>query len=376
MMRSRPSRRRCCTGERNDIEMQQGYESLGELTAAESLPSFPTIFHKGSFTLSIYVLHRPELRCRKYQIILPNHIRMASPTAPPKSILKKTNYPATSSNPTTKPATKAREDRNRELAFYHANVIQHRKEVELDILLSMETLIDYPLSRSPPYSACNPSPTDASSFKTLLRPFQPSDYDDLITERNINEHCGYTLCPKPRVKDVNGGRYRLLGKTGKAKDFRIVERKETEMWCSEECARRALYVKVQLSESPAWEREANENVRIDLLDEPKEGVDGVVEGLEQLHLNAQGAGMGQDAQDLALERGDISSQARKGLVDVIIQEKDVVGPAQAPTLDEPDLSGRLDTLHLNLEGHTSTFGSRRERRHDEELEDQDTDWRM
>jgi hypothetical protein len=292
---------------------------------------------------------------------------------PLKSILKKTSYPAT---------TAAKPDRDREVALYHASLIQERKDVELTILLSTETLIDYPLAKSP-YNASNPSPSDAQTFKDLLRPFQPSDYDALILERNINEHCGYTLCPNPRVKDGAAGTYRLIGKNGKAKDFRVVEKGEVEKWCSEACAKRALYVRVQLSESPAWERTAEEyGVKIDLLDEPKSEDASVVEGVQNLKLGGA-EDRKQGAANLALERGDTGFAAKNGLVDVKIQEKDVQRPAAAPSLDDEDLSEKLDTLHLTLEGHTSSFGSRRERRHHEELAgveredgDEDTDWKL
>ncbi|KAE9371248.1 hypothetical protein N431DRAFT_425919 [Stipitochalara longipes BDJ] len=288
----------------------------------------------------------------------------------PKSILKKASYPAT---------TSSKEDRDREVALYHANLIQQRKDIELNILLSTETLIDYPLAKAP-YDASNPSSADAKEFKRLLRPFQPTDYDELIYERNINEKCGYTLCPNPRVKDGSGGKYRIIGTNGKAKDFKVVEKEELEKWCSEACAKRALYVRVQLSESPAWEREAaGSTVNIDLLDEPK-SVDGVVaESLGKMSLGGKEdkEDKQHDAADLALERGDTGMAAKHGLVDVKIQENEVRRPAQAPSLD--DLNGRLDTMHLTLEGHTPEFGSRRERRHAEELEDDDypdTDWRM
>jgi hypothetical protein len=284
----------------------------------------------------------------------------------PRSILKKASYPAT---------TSSKEDRDREVALYHANLIQQRKDIELNILFSTETLIDYPLAKSP-YNASNPSPTDAKEFKQFLRPFQPTDYDELIHERNINEKCGYTLCPNARVKDGSGGKYRILGTNGKAKDFRVVEKEELEKWCSEACAKRALYVRVQLSESPAWERDAaGSTVNIDLLDEPKFAEGAIAEGLEKMNLEGDKAVKQQDVADLALERGDTGLAAKNGLVDVNIQEKEVQRPAQAPSLD--DLSGRLDTMHLTLEGHTPEFGSRRQRRHTEDLvngEDPDTDW--
>jgi RNA polymerase II-associated protein 2 len=286
-------------------------------------------------------------------------------TTKPKSILKKPSYPATGTS---------KEVRDREIALYHANLIQQRKDIEYEILLSTETLIDFPLVTAP-YDASNPSPSDANAFKNLLRPFQPSDYDALIVERNINEHCGYTLCPNKRLKESGGGKYRILGMSGKAKDFRVVEKEELEKWCSEACARRALYVRVQLSENPAWERESLQN--IDLLDEPKSGERAVLDGIQKLHLGGnEELGDEQDAVDLALERGDKGRAAKDGLVDVTIQEKRIKRPAEAPSLETAELSGQLDNMHLTLEGHTPSFGKDNNGVENDEDEDQDMDWKL
>ncbi|KAK0112726.1 hypothetical protein ONS95_014462 [Cadophora gregata] len=319
-----------------------------------------------------------------------------------KSILKKyPSYPPTTSPsqpsstppPPPPPESKTFEERNREIALYHAQLIQQRKDTELEILLSTETLIDYPLSRPPIYTASSPSPTDTRTFKKLLAPFTTSDYDALIEERNINEHCGYTLCPNERVRERGGGTYRLLGMSGKAKDFRVVRKEELEKWCSEGCARRALYVRVQLSETPAWERGVSASVgrsRIDLLDEPKSEEDTVMEGIERLDLdgdrdrNGEGSQKkGREESDLALERGDRGMGSKGGLVDVKVLERDVTRKAEPPTLGEEDLSGRLE--HLALEGYTSKFEDQRktllerERETDDDEMDEDeedTDWKL
>ncbi len=276
---------------------------------------------------------------------------------PPKSILKKPTYPATSSS---------KAERDRDVAFYHANIIQQRKEVELQILLNTETLIDYPLAKFP-YSASNPSPEDTNTFKELLRHFQPSDYDAMILERNINEHCGFALCPNARVKDGSGGRFRLVGMNGKAKDFRILESWELEKWCSEACAKRAMYVRVQLSERPAWERGDETAAYIDLLDEPKSADDMVFEGLNNLSLAADEADRKGNA-NLALERGDTKGFAAKnGLVGVKIQENTVQRPAEPPSLGG-DLSERLETMHLSVEGYTSTFTAQKTRSQDSDMD--------
>lgn len=310
---------------------------------------------------------------------------MAATKQPPKSILKKTSYPATTAPASATPAYKTKEERDRETALYHANLIQQRKDIELEILFSTEALIDYPLERSG-YDASNPSPTDAKTFKELLRPFQPDDYDALIVERNINDHCGYTLCPKPRVRETGGGKFRILGMNGKAKDFRVVDKEELEKWCSPACAKRALYVRVQLSETAAWERGAVESsINIDLLDEPKSEDTAMAERMEQMDLGVDSAASRKDNANLALERGDKALAARNSLMDIKIQEKEVTKPPQPPSMDH-DLSGRLDSMHLTLEGHTSTFENRKQRRHKEELDtnmdgedddsEEDTDWQI
>lgn len=262
---------------------------------------------------------------------------------PLRSILKKSNVAL--SKPT-------KEDHDRELALYHANLIQQRKDIELEILLSTERLIDFPLSINS--TAANPAPSDVSLFKTLLQLFQPSDYDCLIQERNINEHCGYTLCSNPRAKDGSKGKYRILGKTGKAKDFRVVEREELEKWCSEDCARRAMYVKVQLSERPAWERAASTR-QIELMDEQKTDEEireaQLAEDLEKLDL-----GRGAQNAQLAFERGDTGAAGTNGLVDVLIKEKAVTGAVEAPSLYQDDLEGKLADMHLSLEGYIPKLG--------------------
>lgn len=296
---------------------------------------------------------------------------MATPPTPKSILKKKTAYPATTSSPSSKA------DRDRETALYHATILKARKEIELNILLSTETLLDYPTSSS--QSADNPSAEDAKTFKELLKPFQPSDYDALILERNISDLCGYALCPKPNRKDKAGGKFRVIGQSGKAEHFKIVDKAELEKWCSEACARRALYIRVQLSETPPWEREAVEShVKIDLLDEPKSADAAVAEDLD---LNDKGFRENQKGRaDLAMERGDQGFASRNGLVDVKILERQVQRQPEAPSLEEGELSGQLSNMHLSLEGHTPSFDARKKLGHgdddDDDDDDGDGDWKM
>jgi hypothetical protein len=156
----------------------------------------------------------------------------------PKSILQP---PGTSSG---KPRPSPAEARR--IALTHASTLQIRKALELSVLDSLTYLLDLP-SASPPPAASAPSKEDIALFKHHLRYFTPADYDSLLTERNIADCCGYVLCPQPPKRAAVKSRYTRLGS-------KWVPREETERFCSPECARRALWIRVQLSEEPAWTR--------------------------------------------------------------------------------------------------------------------------
>ncbi|POS82817.1 hypothetical protein EPUL_003904 [Erysiphe pulchra] len=259
-----------------------------------------------------------------------------------KSILKKKNYPDFAN----------KSDRNREIAIYHASIIQQRKNFELEILFSIETLIDYPLA-PPPADASNPSPTDILKFRDLIQSFQPSDYDSLIEERNINERCGYALCPNPRHREKGSGKFRLLGTSGKAKDFRVVEKEILEKWCSQTCALRAMYVKTQLSHLPAWDRGiAKERTYVDLLVGPTAKELNIHNHSTNATFIFDQSARTQDICLLASEREDHSFKNEKSPALFEIKERQINKPVLPPHLhgDTDD-----NTLHLNLEGHRTNI---------------------
>lgn len=274
----------------------------------------------------------------------------------PKSILKK---PSAQRNNDERTLEQMKADRHLEVALYHANIIQKRKNVELEILLSTEKLLDSP-------SSPEPSAHDIALFKKLIRPFQPADYDCLIEERNICKKCGYALCARPNRRDNGKGGLRILGNgRGKANEFKVITKAEAEKWCSEECARRALYIRVQLNEQPAWERIA---VQDDVGLRGEEELDAafkedIADILSKLNLDNEGddgskAGalsMGKNAADLALERGEggaASTMSNMSLANITIREKEVTS-ADAPSVDEID--GEFENLHITLEGHIPQF---------------------
>ncbi|KAF5018581.1 hypothetical protein F66182_9438 [Fusarium sp. NRRL 66182] len=255
----------------------------------------------------------------------------STPKQPAKGILKKPK------------SVKERDADPREIAVEHAKIIQHRKDLEAEILDSLVLLSEYPLVRESPYNASNPSPSDITDFKAHVRLFQPSDYDDLIIERNVNELCGYTLCARPRRQTGPGGEWKI------ASNGDIVKRKDLEKWCSQQCARRALYVKVQLNETAAWERAGIPDIEIDLLDEDRSKeteVDRAARELGKLKLEEQRQ-TARDTAALALERGERDpSQSKEKKFNVTLKEKDTKAPS--PALDKPEV---YDDEHLLVEGY-------------------------
>ncbi|KAI1481466.1 hypothetical protein F4774DRAFT_32722 [Daldinia eschscholtzii] len=239
----------------------------------------------------------------------------------------------------------------REAAIQQARIIQQQRALEDEIQDSIIALSKLPLAASPPstYTSSNPSPSDADAFRQHVRLFQPGDYEDMIEERNTLNKCGYALCPRPRVRLGHGGEYKLVN-WGKG-DFGIVPRKELERWCSRECARRAMYVKVQLGETAAWERAGIASIRIDLLDEPKQVKEEEHDATRRLEreLESVERKAAQDAKDLALERGDSVDKPTTRKVKLTIREKSVKMAAQEPSLDADGES------HLVLDGYKTKF---------------------
>ncbi|KAI9704883.1 MAG: hypothetical protein M1836_006663 [Candelina mexicana] len=250
-------------------------------------------------------------------------------------------------------------DPNTDSALLQATLLQQRQEFELQILDATETLIDFPSLQSA--DPAHPDSAEATLFKTLLTLFQPADYDSLIHERNINGKCGYALCPRTRQMENTRAKFRILRGKGNPEDFQVIPRAHLEQWCSEECAKRALYLKVQLDEQPAWMRVSPHDVKLVLLNELKivsrtDTPRGVLpsnlkentnipdeeENREQRAMNAQ--------HHLALERGD--RRDSPGLVEVTLRENPKPLARQAgieSMLSQLRVSG---TSSSSIEGYT------------------------
>lgn len=284
--------------------------------------------------------------------------------APPKSILKK---------PKTRPSNSESDDdetedkldemnaavrRRRDIAIHHAQILQQRKDLEAQILDDIILLSEYPLAPGAKhddpssksgteltYTSAHPAPTDVEGFKAHVRLFQPGDYDDLIEERNVNGLCGYTLCGRPRRQVGPGGEWKITA------SGRIARRKDIEMWCSNACVRRALYVKVQLSETAAWERAGIRDIEIELLDEDKSKEteeDRTARRLGDIQLEDQRQAVGQSTA-LALERGDKPQAEGQTLTtfDIPIREKPVTAPPATGVFEDDEQD------HAMIEGYRS-----------------------
>ncbi|EPE02252.1 rtr1 rpap2 family protein [Ophiostoma piceae UAMH 11346] len=300
-----------------------------------------------------------------------------------------------SSSPATHSRRQRSEQEKADIARRHAAILQQRRELEATIFQNIERLTDFPLVRGDGITAARPATQDADAFTRLVRIFQPGDYDDLIEERNTCGHCGYALCPRPRQTYDGRGTWKLVN-AGK-KDFGIVQKSELEKWCTAACARRALYIKVQLNETAAWERVGIPDIQVELLTEPgekketlaqrktreaKESESELTQDLARLKLNEERR-LAQNAQALAMERGDASLRrpgegsgmdldtdengeparivvppAPAALVDINIVEKKVMMAPTAPTLESTGQSAQGTAngdSHMLVEGHKIKF---------------------
>ena len=265
---------------------------------------------------------------------------------------------------TTSPSPgRSRESRNKDTALYHAHILQQRKDVEALILTSTEALLELPSSTdSDPARPCS---QDVSLVKNLLQPFQPSDYDSLIEERNINRQCGYVFCPKPNRQENTKARYRILHGKGRAFDnVKFVDRRTLERWCSDECGKRALYIKVQLSEEPAWTR-VGSSVRDILFLEDEHSHEKhpddnhtLMEQMRSLNTGFEEDEIVARMKALAVERGDEKAPNRSDRLKEIdvLENRNPNGKISAP--EQSGTSGRSSGT---IEGYTPRLSLKKSR---------------
>jgi len=232
-----------------------------------------------------------------------------SATVPAKSILKQPSQPPQDEQDQQK-AVAAKNKRHLDIALQHAYLIQHQKDTQDQILKHLEILIDWPAS---PTS----TPKEASDFLRLITIFQPSDFDDLVEERRIDAKCGYPLClNEPQGRKLKDSESWKLKKG--AADF-----------CSNFCMKKALFVKAQLSPTPAWERIPGQHPTLHLHEDDWDLLPlkqhGQSEAEAQM-LKQRAA----EKSELALERGEQATSLRPNqvMLDQIIEK--IPGARQLP----------------------------------------------
>lgn len=236
----------------------------------------------------------------------------------------------------------------RATAYRHAQSFEEKKAIRNRVADLVVELFDIPADANAD-PAC-PQQSDAILFKQGLSLFQPSDFDDLVRERNIDDRCGYGLCPRPNVK-VHGGQTVWNGKAGK--NFSLVPREELEKWCSKECGNRATFVRAQLSTEPAWNRETS-NVDVRLLDDVQRArekrnqeateTQNLTGSLQSMSLDS-GRSLTKDEladrlQELALERGELKIKDTGDQVS-LLERSNTAAP-------EPPILGMDEDM---IEGH-------------------------
>ncbi|KAL2429919.1 hypothetical protein ABEF95_013100 [Exophiala dermatitidis] len=224
--------------------------------------------------------------------------------------------------------------RIRATALRHALDIQEKKKLQTRITDLVIEAFDLP--SSPDADPARPRPSDVALFKECLGLFQASDLDDLIYERNVDNRCGYALCPKPNQKLAHDAKKVWNGKGGK--DFALVDKAELERWCSKACRDRTTFVRAQLGTEPAWLRDVKQ-VDIKLLEEFSP--DSLSESFQALSVSkGTDESLAEKLQALAIEREELNISENQEPVDIVEKSSDRI----------PD-APRLKTQRDAVEGH-------------------------
>ncbi|KAI4725802.1 hypothetical protein E4T49_06415 [Aureobasidium sp. EXF-10728] len=242
---------------------------------------------------------------------------MTTSQPPPKSILKKTSSHTSSSDPsdslTANLKIKPKSDLERkrlQTAISHATLIQEQKAILRKNLDAIEELSDIPVDAAA-------STAETERFLDAMVDFQASDYDALIEERHVNGRCGYALCANAPRK-------------AKPKAPWIKNRGQ-ELWCTDNCAKKALYIKAQLSETPAWERRAGDRNPLVLYSGSQ-----TTSSAEQMQLpvRQKPAPTNTSERELAYERGEVDTVAAAKMDKVLaaqVQENSIISSVMPPT---------------------------------------------
>lgn len=226
-----------------------------------------------------------------------------------------------------------RNKRHLDLALQHAHLIQHQKDTQAQILKHIEGLADFP-------RAASLTRQDAHAFTRLASIFQPSDFDALVEERRAGGKCGYALCGNaPRSSQLGASAAWKL--PAGAAD-----------WCGDVCARKAVSVKAQLSEVPAWERAPGQQPDVVLHEDDRAalGLGGIAADGAAPTAAARRAA---DRAELAAERGEkpVSLKPRQVMTERVVERPTSASPRQAVVAGGLASSTAIEGYEPMFSGH-------------------------
>jgi len=174
---------------------------------------------------------------------------------------------------------------------------------------------------------------------------------------------------------------RILRTATATRDLKLVPSSKFDMWCSKDCAKRAEYIRIQMSEMPAWERTEGTNRHYSLFSLLDHDVSSTRTLKSQTNTLAQEK---RDAMtELARERGDQSAQpilqpeipqpqSREGLEPAKptafpIRERVQVSTADPPRQDV-NSAGDIEGYIPKIQPHKPTTSK------DDDEDAEDADW--
>ncbi|KAI8876019.1 hypothetical protein K501DRAFT_338360 [Backusella circina FSU 941] len=189
---------------------------------------------------------------------------------------------------------------------------------------------------------------------------QPKTYSEVMEERNVQEWCGYPVCPERPRRSMQRFKISL-------KQRKVFDQSEMSHFCSDACYYKSKYYSMQLSEEPVWFRDLNAlpDVHIITLDQDfKAAVNEIKEKRQQQKSSVE---MRQEyvQQLLANVSKDAKSQYE-------IIEKATVEPTTQPMIQEgvyDSIEGYRIEVKTGPDGKTpSTMILRKKKKEDEALE--------
>lgn len=289
----------------------------------------------------------------------------------------KTSRSPASAAETTAHEAPSKDKRIREVALHHANLIQARKDAENLIFSATCELLDFP--------SANPAPqSDIRAAKALLAPFTPQDYDALLHERQAADKCGYILCPNASEQGKQGHRSEKKILWGRRGELKVIARTELERWCSENCQKKATYIRVQLNEEPAWTRTESQANRVNLPEEKeKEILQSQRQFVLPIRLKRADAesiersavpdiDVGRQMAALRLERQDQEGSLGPSAVleSEVVERRATRSSASAPSPDSPSSAAAIEGYEPR---RLEALGRGREKDHGKDDEDDDDD---